>query len=143
MAPEFQLVNESSVAGYLNFMQGVIDSGIGGATCLVAAYTAEIALAESPTAASPSSLVNRINLLLCAGQLSTATVTTITTAVGSMAGTVASNVLAVDCSGSNCGALSANTYSGTGVGAWRFVNPDNAPAILNINMLKFYKEGHI
>ena len=51
-----------------------------------------------------------------------------------IAGTVASNVLAVDCSGSNCGALSANTYSGTGVGAWRFVNPDNAPAILNINI---------
>ena len=91
VVPEFQLVNESSVAGYLNFMQSVIDTGIGGATGLVAAYTAEIALAESPTAASPSNLVNRINLLLGAGQLSSATVNTITTAVGSMAGTVANN----------------------------------------------------
>lgn len=51
-----------------------------------------------------------------------------------IAGTAASNALIVDCSGSNCGALSANTYSGNGVGAWRFVNPDNAPAILNINI---------
>ena len=41
MAPEFQLVNESSVAGYLNFMQGAIDTGIGGSAGLLAAYTAE------------------------------------------------------------------------------------------------------
>jgi len=91
VAPEFQLVNESSVAGYLNFMQGVIDTGIGGAAGLLAAYTAEIALAESPSAASPSNLVNRINLLLSGGQLAGSTVSTITTAVGSMAGTVAGN----------------------------------------------------
>lgn len=89
VAPEFQLVNESSVAGYLNFMQLVIDTG--GVTGLQAAYTAEIALAESPSAANPLNLVNRINLLMGAGQLSAATVATITTAVGSMAGTVAGN----------------------------------------------------
>ncbi len=91
VAPEFQLVNESSVAGYLNYMQGAIDTGVGGATGLVAAYTAEIALAERPSAASPSQLVERINLLLSGGQLSAATVATITTAVGSMAGTVVGN----------------------------------------------------
>ncbi len=91
VAPEFQLVNESSVAGYLNYMQGVIDTGIGGAAGLLATYTAEIALAESPTAANPSDLVNRINLLLSGGQLSGSTQATITTAVGSMAGTVAGN----------------------------------------------------
>jgi uncharacterized protein (DUF1800 family) len=89
VAPEFQLVNESSVASYLNFMQTTIDTG--GISGLVAAYTAEIALAESPTAANPSNLVNRINLLLSAGQLSSATVATISTVVGSMAGTVAGN----------------------------------------------------
>ncbi|MFM7532159.1 MAG: DUF1800 family protein, partial [Rubrivivax sp.] len=89
VAPEFQLVNESSVAGYLNVMQLVIDTG--GVTGLQAAYTAEIALAESPSAANPLNLVNRINLLMGAGQLSAATVATITTAVGSMAGTVAGN----------------------------------------------------
>ena len=50
VVPEFQLVNESSVAGYLNFMQGVIDTGIPNSTAsndLMAAYNAEIALAES------------------------------------------------------------------------------------------------
>lgn len=51
-----------------------------------------------------------------------------------IAGTAASNALTVDCSGSNCGALSPSSYSGSGVGAWRFVNPDNAPAVLNINI---------
>lgn len=91
VAPEFQLVNESSVAGYLNFMQGVIDTGIGGSAGLLATYTTEIALAESPSAASPANLVNRINLLLSAGQLSGATLSTITTTVGSMDGTVAGN----------------------------------------------------
>ena len=91
VAPEFQLVNESSVAGYLNYMQGAIDTGIGGVTGLLASYTTEIALAESPNAASPSNLVNRINLLLSAGQLSSTTADTITSAVGSMAGTVAGN----------------------------------------------------
>jgi uncharacterized protein (DUF1800 family) len=91
VAPEFQLVNESSVAGYLNYMQSVIDTGIGGAAGLLGTYTAEIALTESPSAANPTNLVNRINLLLSGGQLSTATVGTITNAVGSMAGTVAGN----------------------------------------------------
>lgn len=89
VAPEFQLLNESSVAGYLNFMQSTIDTG--GVPGLQAAYSAEIALAESPTAANPANLVNRINLLLAAGQLSAATVATITTTVSGMAGTVASN----------------------------------------------------
>ncbi len=99
VVPEFQLVNESSVAGYLNFMQTTIDTGItyyDSATNsnileFKAAYTAEIALAESPTRASPGDLINRINLLLSGGQLSAATVTTITTAVGTMAGTVTGN----------------------------------------------------
>lgn len=91
VVPEFQLVNESSVAGYLNYMQNAIDTGIGGAAGLLAAYTAEIALAEGPSAASPSNLVNRVNLLLSGGQLSSTTLGTITTAVGSMAGTVTGN----------------------------------------------------
>ncbi|WP_169737788.1 M30 family zinc metallopeptidase [Curvibacter gracilis] len=49
-------------------------------------------------------------------------------------GTADSSALVVDCSGSNCGALSASSYSGNGVGAWRFVNPVNAPTTLNINI---------
>jgi len=96
VAPEFQLLNESTVAGYVNFMQTTIDTGIGGAAGLLAAYTTEIALAESPSASSPSNLVNRVNLLLSGGQLSNATISTITTVVGTMAGTVAGNTATTD-----------------------------------------------
>jgi uncharacterized protein (DUF1800 family) len=92
VTPEFQLVNESSVGGYLNFMMGVIQNGVGNTTSdIKATYTAEIALATSPSAASPGALVQRLNLLLCAGQLSAATVNTITAAVGTMASTTADN----------------------------------------------------
>lgn len=71
VAPEFQIVNESSVGGYLNYMMGVIDSGIASGD-IKAAYTAELALVRDPAA-----LVNRLNLLVCAGQLSSATRTLI------------------------------------------------------------------
>jgi hypothetical protein len=90
VAPEFQLVNESSVGGYLNYMQGVIDGGLNSSD-IKAVYSAEIALALSPSSASPTDLVNRLNLLLCAGQLSAANVTLITTTVGAMKGTDTSN----------------------------------------------------
>nr|WP_296018163.1 DUF1800 domain-containing protein [uncultured Acidovorax sp.] len=83
VAPEFQLVNESSVGGYLNFMQGVIRNGIwvngpdvphnastpNNGFDIKAAYTEELALV-----ADADALVARINLLMCAGQLSAATV---------------------------------------------------------------------
>jgi uncharacterized protein (DUF1800 family) len=86
LAPEFQLTNESTVAGYLNFMLGCIkgglDGNIGGLTAPT--YTAEVALASNPTA-----LVSRLNLLLCAGQLSAASQAAIATAIGSISGTTA------------------------------------------------------
>jgi uncharacterized membrane protein YdcZ (DUF606 family) len=47
-----------------------------------AAYASEIALSTSPRA-----LVERLNLLLCAGQLSAATVADISAAVGAMGST--------------------------------------------------------
>jgi uncharacterized protein (DUF1800 family) len=89
-APEFQLVNESSVGGYLNYLQGVVRNGIyvnapdqaaSGSNSsngydMVAAYTPELALVTDAAA-----LVNRLNLLLCAGQLSSATQTLIITAL--------------------------------------------------------------
>jgi uncharacterized protein (DUF1800 family) len=89
-APEFQLVNESSVGGYLNAMQNIIRNGIfvnapdlpqnaSNATNgfdIAAAYTAELALVLDPAA-----LVKRLGLLLCAGQLSAATQTLIVTAL--------------------------------------------------------------
>ena len=89
-APEFQLVNESSVSGYLNYMQSVVKNGFGvrgpelaqrvstGSPVFDMApdYSAELAIAGDTIA-----LVVRLNVLLCAGQLSTATVQTITAAL--------------------------------------------------------------
>jgi uncharacterized protein (DUF1800 family) len=75
VAPEFQLVNETSVSGYLNFMTGVISNGISSGD-IKAAYTTELALVLDPVA-----LVQRLNTQLCAGQLSSATQTLIVTAL--------------------------------------------------------------
>lgn len=76
VAPEFQIANEPSVAGYLNFMQSVISSGIADVTCT---YVDELKLAGDPAA-----LVKRINLLLAANQVSAATEASIATAVSSI-----------------------------------------------------------
>jgi uncharacterized protein (DUF1800 family) len=90
VAPEFQLVNESSVGGYLNFMQGVIRNGIfvnapevphnasssNNGYDVKASYANELALVMDVDA-----LVARLNLLLCAGQLSAPTVKLITDAL--------------------------------------------------------------
>lgn len=69
VAPEFQIVDEVSVAGYLNTMQTTIDAGIGntvnGARDVRAAYTGEIAIADDATA-----LADRMNLLLMNGRMS-------------------------------------------------------------------------
>nr|WP_315494583.1 DUF1800 domain-containing protein [uncultured Rhodoferax sp.] len=80
-APEFQIVTESSVAGYINYLQGVVRNGIyvndpdlpnnvsnsknpKAGFDIKASYTPELALA-----ADAKALVARLNLLLCAGQL--------------------------------------------------------------------------
>ena len=98
-APEFQLVNESSVSGYLNYMQVVIRSGLyvigaeqpqsgtGAVNSydITAAYTTEFLLVLDAMA-----LVNHLNLILCAGQLSVTTRTLIVTAVNATPLTAAS-----------------------------------------------------
>jgi len=93
VAPEFQIVSETSVAGYLNFMTGVIRRGIRvndpdlpqnvpgsknpkNGFDLQARYDRELELAFSAPA-----LMGRLNLLLCAGQLSVATMGTLTGAL--------------------------------------------------------------
>ena len=75
VAPEFQLVTESSVGGYLNFMTGVIVNGLNSGD-ITAPYLAELALVTDAAA-----LVQRVNLLMAAGQLSAATQTLIVTAL--------------------------------------------------------------
>lgn len=75
VAPEFQLVNETSVGGYLNFLQGKLQNGFDNKD-VIATYTAEKALVNDPAA-----LVRRLNLLLTGNQLSAATVALITDAL--------------------------------------------------------------
>jgi uncharacterized protein (DUF1800 family) len=79
VAPEFQLVNETSVGGYLNFIQGAARNGLyvnapdvpqsasnaANGFDLTAAYTRELALSGSA-----ADLLARLNTLLAAGQVS-------------------------------------------------------------------------
>ncbi len=80
-APEFQLVNESTVAGYLNFMQGAIANGFSSGD-VRADYTAELALSTDAPA-----LLRNLNLRLAAGAISDTTLNELATAVGTIAAT--------------------------------------------------------
>ncbi|MFC0131254.1 hypothetical protein CR105_03785 [Massilia eurypsychrophila] len=77
VAPEFQITNESSVVGYVNFMQNAVSRGIGD---VKADYSTLIPLADNPQA-----LLDELNLLLAAGQLSAATVALMRGALATMA----------------------------------------------------------
>jgi uncharacterized protein (DUF1800 family) len=82
VAPEFQIVNESSVAGYLNFMTNAIRNGIfvngpdqpqAGSTANNG-YDIRCSYAElMPLVADARALVDKICLLLAAGQVAQAT----------------------------------------------------------------------
>ncbi len=87
VAPEFQIVTESSVGGYVNYMQEVIRSGFG--SDMRAAYASELALVTDAAA-----LVKRLNTLLCGGQLSAATQSTMVTALNATPVTAASSASA-------------------------------------------------
>ncbi len=98
-APEFQLVNESTTASYINYLQNFLYQGMWvrapelitspeSATPtdgpdIVPDYSAELALVGNP-----SGLINRLNLLLCAGQLSPETVAMMVNALSSDATTL-------------------------------------------------------
>ena len=64
LAPEMQMTNVSTVVGYLNFMQDSIGSNATSGFDLFASYETEMGLAATPTA-----LLDRINLLLMAGEM--------------------------------------------------------------------------
>jgi len=76
VGPEFQAVDEVSVAGYLNTMQGAVGNGVGAGRDVTAPYTTEIGIATDPSA-----LADRMNLLLLNGQMSTGLRNRITGAV--------------------------------------------------------------
>jgi uncharacterized protein (DUF1800 family) len=84
LAPEFQLVSEVSTAAYVNYMSGVVSNNLANRD-IRAAYTKELALITDVPA-----LVNRLSLLLTAGQLSDPSKATIRTAVESIAVTATS-----------------------------------------------------
>ena len=65
LQPEFQIVDEVSVAGYANTMQNTIGNGIGTGTDVRSTYAAEMMVAGDPLL-----LVDRINTLLLYGQMS-------------------------------------------------------------------------
>lgn len=87
VAPEFQLVNETSVGGYLNFMQNRLSITAGfNNKDVVASYAT-----EKNIVLDASALVDRLNLLLCAGQLSKATTDLMKGALATPALTAASS----------------------------------------------------
>lgn len=72
LAPEFQLVNETTAASYVNFMERSIDGRGGWMFDVKATYIEEIAIAHET-----DQLLDRIDLLLTANQLSDSTKNTI------------------------------------------------------------------
>jgi uncharacterized protein (DUF1800 family) len=64
VAPEMQMTNVATVVGYINYMQGAIGSNAINGPDLFSNYETEMSLA-----ATPSALLDRINLLLMAGEM--------------------------------------------------------------------------
>ncbi len=79
-APEFQIVDEVSVAGYANTMQTAIGTGIGTGSDVRSAYSVEVTLADDPAL-----LADRMNRLMLYGQMSSALRTAIIDSVAGVA----------------------------------------------------------
>ena len=78
-APEFQIIDEVTVAGYANTIQGAIGTGIGTGADVRSAYAVEIAVAGDAAL-----LVERMNRLLLYGQMSPTLRVRITDSVNSV-----------------------------------------------------------
>ncbi|MEO8151792.1 MAG: DUF1800 domain-containing protein [Rhizobacter sp.] len=76
VAPEFQITNESSVVGYVNYMQRAVSTGIGD---VKADYSALL-----PLVTDSQALLDELNLLLAVGQLSAATLAPLKAALDSI-----------------------------------------------------------
>jgi uncharacterized protein (DUF1800 family) len=79
-APEFQIVNETTVGAYLNFMQSTIERGLGTSNNVTANYSRELALVTDARA-----LVDHLCLTLAAGQVSDASRTIMVNALNARA----------------------------------------------------------
>jgi uncharacterized protein (DUF1800 family) len=64
VAPEMQMTNVSTVVGYINYMQNAIGSNATNGPDMFSSYETEMSLAATPTA-----LLDRINLLMMAGEM--------------------------------------------------------------------------
>jgi len=80
VAPEMEMTDVSTVVGYLNYMQSAIGSTAQAGPDVFSNYSTEIGLA-----ATPDQLVDRINLLLMAGEMDSTLQSQILTAVNSIA----------------------------------------------------------
>ncbi|AMS30327.1 DUF1800 domain-containing protein [Aquidulcibacter sp.] len=67
VAPEMQIVDEVTVAGYMNTMQTTVNTGIGTSSDVKLSYVKEMAVA-----ADPAALVDRVNYLLTYGNMTAA-----------------------------------------------------------------------
>jgi uncharacterized protein (DUF1800 family) len=79
LAPEMQMTNVSTVVGYINYLQNAIGSNAVGGPDIFSSYATEMSLA-----ATPDQLLDRINLLLMSGQMSSTLSTQILSAIASI-----------------------------------------------------------
>jgi uncharacterized protein (DUF1800 family) len=79
VGPEMQMTNVSTVVGYINYMQSAIGGSPTGGPDIFASYATEMSLA-----ATPDQLMDRINLMLMAGQMSGTLYSQIESAVASI-----------------------------------------------------------
>ncbi len=85
VAPEFQITNEPSVIAYVNYIQGVIANGAGEAKPDYSALTV--------IAADSQALLNELNLVLAANQISAPTIALMKTALDTIATTTTAGTL--------------------------------------------------
>jgi uncharacterized protein (DUF1800 family) len=100
VAPEFQIVNETTVGGYINFMTDIMRNGmkvpqpdkidtnyVTPVLDIVPDYNAELALINNTVSSDAEAtrvggaLADRLNLILCAGQLSAASLVVVKNAL--------------------------------------------------------------
>ncbi|RZT10689.1 Uncharacterized conserved protein, DUF1800 family [Duganella sp. CF402] len=91
VAPEMQITGEPSVTGYLNFMLITIPNGTGTKLDVVPDYTNELALIGSP-----EQLVDRVQLLLMGGGMSTTLRNQIISAVSAITPPASGDVVATE-----------------------------------------------
>lgn len=84
VAPEFQITNEPQIVAYINYMQSIITNGAGEAKADYSSLTA--------IAADSQALLNELNLVFAANQISAATIAQMKTTLDTIATTTSTGV---------------------------------------------------